>query len=341
MPAVLSTRVCTLFAAIACATSAGSAAQPAAGRLGLAPPEVVRVPTFGAVTLYQPTGPPESVALFLSGDGGWNLGVVAMAERLRREGALVVGIDVRPVLRSLDAEPSCGYAAGPLEELSRTVQQRLRLPVYLRPVVVGYSSGATLAFAALASAPAETAVVLTGDGGWAELDKAVARGLADAGIPVVGWSSLTYYWSPRSPEQAAADLARVLEHYSATWQRDRFMILGYSFGADVAPFLVNRLSPEVQARLSLVLLAPSRAATFEFHVADWFGTRASPGRLVLPELRRVTAPVLCIAPLDESDSTCRSVELGHVVTAFIGRGHHFGGAYADIVNRILEFTSPK
>jgi type IV secretory pathway VirJ component len=44
-----------------------------------------------------------------------------------------------------------------------------------------------------ASSPAardDFAIVMTGDGGWASLDKAIAASLAEAGVPVVGWSSL-------------------------------------------------------------------------------------------------------------------------------------------------------
>jgi type IV secretory pathway VirJ component len=52
----------------------------------------------------------------------------------------------------------------------------------------------------------DMAIIVTGDGGWAELDKSVAAGLADAGIPTVGLSSLRYFWTPRTPEAAAADL---------------------------------------------------------------------------------------------------------------------------------------
>ena len=51
--------------------------------------------TFGRVAVYAPTRAPDQVVLFISGDGGWNLGVVPMAERLRDLGALVVGIDMR------------------------------------------------------------------------------------------------------------------------------------------------------------------------------------------------------------------------------------------------------
>ena len=118
--------------------------------------QTIRVPTFGTVAVYQPDASPQQVVLFLSGDGGWNLGVIRMAERPRREGALVVGVDTRALVKSMESATSCAYPAAPLEELSRAVQLRFKLPRYLRPVLVGYSSGATLVYAAIAAAPPET-----------------------------------------------------------------------------------------------------------------------------------------------------------------------------------------
>ncbi len=54
---------------------------------------------FASITLYRPAGPVNSVVLFLSGDGGWNLGVVDMAQALTNEGALVAGVDVPATAR--------------------------------------------------------------------------------------------------------------------------------------------------------------------------------------------------------------------------------------------------
>ena len=126
-------------------------------RTGAAQVETLTAPTFGRISVYAPSGAPDAVVLFISGDGGWNLGVVAMAERLRDLGALVVGIDIRSFLRGLAASGGdCTYPAGDLEELSRHVQLHRKLASYKRPILVGYSSGATLVYAALASAPAET-----------------------------------------------------------------------------------------------------------------------------------------------------------------------------------------
>ena len=118
--------------------------------------QTLTVPAFGTVTIYQPDTSPQQVVLFLSGDGGWKRGVIGMAERLRRAGALVVGIDIRTFVRSLESSPGCAYPAGALEELSRAMQLRFTVAHYQRPILVGYSSGATLAYAAIAAAPPQT-----------------------------------------------------------------------------------------------------------------------------------------------------------------------------------------
>src|SRR6188472_1700401 len=104
---------------------------------------------FGSVTVETPSGPVKSVALFISGDGGWNLGVVGMAKHLVDAGAVVVGIDVRNYLDALGriAPAGCNDLAADFERLSHDVQKRLGLPEYRVPVLVGYSSGATLVYA--------------------------------------------------------------------------------------------------------------------------------------------------------------------------------------------------
>jgi type IV secretory pathway VirJ component len=465
------------FAAVAASTGA---AETFAGPAGLAappPPERLPFAGLGTVTLYAPATAPDAVVLFVSGDGGWNLGVVAMAERIRDQGALVAGIDIRPFLRSLEAGGRCAYPAGTLEELSRAIQLRRRLPEYQPPILIGYSSGATLVYAALAAAPPETfagaislgfcpdleirrapcrmrglaftertkrigydllpfaglrvpwhvlqgeidqvcspeaarafvaasggarlhllpkvghgfsvtrnwepqyleayreivearaqataadapassaaiaglslvevpaqhagqdlfAVLLTGDGGWAEIDKGVAAGLAEHGVPSVGWSSLRYYWTPRTPESAAADLARIIDHYASAWNKGRVLLVGYSFGADVLPFLVTRLPEALRERVAgVALLGLSKTAAFEFHLSSWLGRGGDEHYQTLPELARLRLPTVCVHGQDESDSACLSLRTPSVRAVSVGEGHHFGGDYARVARAILS-----
>ena len=109
---------------------------------------------FGDVSLYRGAGEPRDVVLFLSGDGGWNLGVITMAQRLADKGAIVAGIDIRHYLQKLESSAEdCVSPAADFDNLSRYLQAKLGLESYLKPTLVGYSSGATLVYATLAEAP--------------------------------------------------------------------------------------------------------------------------------------------------------------------------------------------
>lgn len=56
--------------------------------------ETIDYPGLGTVAILQPAGTPRQFVVLVSGDGGWNLGVVGMAERLVGEGAFVAGVDI-------------------------------------------------------------------------------------------------------------------------------------------------------------------------------------------------------------------------------------------------------
>ncbi len=468
---------------------------PAPGTGGDAPAPVVagelklRFGPFGEVTIYRPAAKARSVALFISGDGGWNLGVVDMARHLLDADAAVVGIDIRHYLAAVNApSASCRSFAVDFEGLAHEVERRLGLPEYLPPVLVGYSSGATLAYATAVESPKGTfagalslgfcpdlqvtqkvcagdglryewqyakrplpppvtglvfsasdsnqtpwvafqgeidqvcdaagtrdfvartksaelvwlpkvghgfsvernwlpqfraayaklaargvpppasipevsdlplvdvpangapaaaaasqfAVLLTGDGGWAGIDQEVAGAIAASGIPVVGWNSLKYFWTPRTPEAAARDLERVIERYAAAWHRPQVLLVGYSFGADALPFLYNRLPEAVRKSVRTVsLLGLSDTAAFEFHVSDWIPGADGAGRPTLPEVRRMQpARVLCLYGSDEGDSPCRQLAGPTERSEALAGGHHFGGDYAALARLIVAYARP-
>jgi type IV secretory pathway VirJ component len=434
-------------------------------------------PGLGTVTVEQPAGDLQHVVIFLSGDGGWNKGVVDMARHLADEGALVAGVDTTQMERQARASrANCVSSAGMLEGLSHYLQQKFKLRRYERPVLVGYSSGATLAYATLAQAPAGTfkgavslgfcpdlewskplcrgeglehdaaarrgfvyrpathlqdpwivlqgeqdqvcaaaltrdfvgrvpgaealslpkvghgysvernwlpqftgafrrvaaagdpapralpvdvedlplielpsrapqrdsfAIMLSGDGGWAGLDKEVAAELNARGVPVVGWDSLRYFWNARTPEQAARDLERVIEHYARAWSRSRVLLVGYSQGADVMPFMVNRL-PESTRRMvaSTALIGVSAEAFFEFSVSHWIGTPTG-GVPVQPELERGRLGHLsCIYGAEEEGSPCRTFHAEGLRRIELPGGHHFDGNYARVASAVLDGLPP-
>jgi type IV secretory pathway VirJ component len=451
------------------------------GITAMAVEETLQYGRFGKLTLYRNSSQPSHVVLFVSGDGGWNLGVVDMAQSLAGLDALVVGIDITHYLKELDrAEEKCTYPAADFENLSKFVQKKLGFDHYRLPVLVGYSSGATLVYALLAEAPPDTfqgaismgfcpdlplikpfcagyglksepgpkgkgfnflpapklknhwiafqgtidqvcdanavdayvkqvgnaeivsvprvghgfsvqknwlpqfreaflrmvkesrsmvtaappattaiisdlplveipapdstkdllAVIISGDGGWASLDRDIGTSLAAKGIPVVGFNSLQYFWTPRNPGQASTDLERIVRYYLAAWHKQRVLLIGYSFGADVLPFMAGHLPDELRQRVSkVVLLGPGREASFEFHLSDWLGGRSEGALPVADELARLQGlKVLCLYGEDEKESLCREVPSAetNIKAISLGGGHHFGGDYARLADLIVS-----
>ncbi|HVR51230.1 MAG TPA: AcvB/VirJ family lysyl-phosphatidylglycerol hydrolase [Pseudorhodoferax sp.] len=184
------------------------------------------------------------------------------------------------------------------------------------------------------------AVLLSGDGGWAGIDKDLGAALAAQGVPVAGFDSLRYFWSARTPEGLAADLDRLIRHYAARWQRSEVIVIGYSQGADVLPFALNRLPEATRAMVRLgVLLAPGQRAAFEFHVSNWL--RAGGDRPVLPEAQRLQAAgTLCVHGLEEKQSLCPLLTPAQARVLALPGGHHFDGDYPALAARILHAAGP-
>lgn len=180
-------------------------------------------------------------------------------------------------------------------------------------------------------------VFLTGDGGWVTLDQGVAAELAEAGMPVVGFNQRIYLWSAKSPAQTGADLARVITAYRARWQRDSVLVIGYSRGAGVAPFAVNRLPTELRRRVvGLVLIGSEHTASFHFRMRDLISSTPSPDdRPMMPEIRLLGAlPLLCFYGDEEKDTICPDLSPPAMSVRMKG-GHHLDGAYGEIGRRVI------
>jgi type IV secretory pathway VirJ component len=185
------------------------------------------------------------------------------------------------------------------------------------------------------------ALMMSGDGGWAGLDQDIAAALSAKGIPTVGLDSLRYYWSARTPEGLAADTDRLIRYYLAHFGKKRALLIGYSQGADVLPFAVNRLPAASKSYVSLMaILGMSEHALFEFHVSNWIADDNS-GPATLPEVNRVSGmPVLCIYGEDEHDTLCPKLDPKKFNIVKLKGGHHFDGNYAGLADRILSAAAP-
>lgn len=181
------------------------------------------------------------------------------------------------------------------------------------------------------------AVVLSGDGGWRDIDMQIGQELQAKGVPVVGLDSLRYFWSERRPEEIAHDLARIIETYRTRWNVRHVLLAGYSFGADVLPRAYAMLPKADQDAVAMVsLLALSNEVDYQVSVEGWLGMSGSATTSPVDDIPHIPAGVaMCVYGEDEDDDPCPTLEGKGIEVVKLTGGHHFDGDYADLADRIL------
>jgi type IV secretory pathway VirJ component len=198
-------------------------------------------------------------------------------------------------------------------------------------------------------------VIYSGDGGWWDLDQRLGAVFTQRGIPVAGVSTFTYFWRYRSPQESAHDLDGLLDRYTKQWNKQRVLLIGYSFGADVLPTIVGRLRPDNRAKLSqLVLLSASRDVNFEIELEGymqqgWWTTHTHNFLQWLNPVVHTDAappiaalagkpPVSCYyGAEDADDSGCTDPKLPPFVTVYKKAGsHHFDEKYEVLATELIQ-----
>jgi len=181
------------------------------------------------------------------------------------------------------------------------------------------------------------AILVTGDGGWRALDKEVAAELARDGVDVVGLLSPDYFRTRRTPAEAACALDRIIRHYSIDWHKRHVVLVGYSRGVGVLPFMVSRLEKKEKAEVAvaaLISLDPSIA--FKYTPRDLFRQASSEHEIpVEPEIEKLGLPVLCVYGVGDSDALCPTLPRRIATAIPEPGGHHPGGDYRALVHQIL------
>jgi type IV secretory pathway VirJ component len=432
---------------------------------------------FGKLKLYKPEKEVENVIICISGDGGWNAGIEGIALHLKDEHTLLIGVDIRPVFKNMNkAGSSCLYPAADFERMSQFIQKKLGYKTYSIPVLLGYSSGATLVYGLLAQAPQNTfragivlgfcpdinikkplcegsgkfsvikrkdgkgydlgpiknlsapfislqgqndkvcnyqstfaflknvtgakvvslpgvghgygneknwlpqlmesykeirdkqdreipvgetkkldlplhvtmpakgkqsdymVVFISGDGGWTGYDQQTVDAFAQRGAPVVGLDALKYFWEKKSPSQLAIDVGKIIETYSAEWKKEKVILVGYSFGADVMSFAYNRLPERIKKNItSIGLLSPSKDTDFEIHVSDLLDFGDSEKGLSVPaEINKVEgAKVTCFFGKEEEDLPVREIAEQKAKIVYLQGGHHYVNSFGIIASELM------
>ena len=140
-------------------------------------------------------------------------------------------------------------------------------------------------------------IYLTGDGGWNDFSQKLTNEFEKEGYGVVSLNTRKYFWKKRTPDLFAQDIEHLVSYYMREWGKNSVIIVGYSFGADVAAFLPRRLPIDLLAKINHVaLLSPSLSTDFVINLSDLIGDSKHRKRKYKlgPELNETTLPIVCI-----------------------------------------------
>ena len=178
---------------------------------------------------------------------------------------------------------------------------------------------------------------ITGDGGWNKFSKTLSQEFANKGYPVVALNSNKYFWDKKTAQQTATDVAKLLTYYQSLWKKKKVLLVGYSFGADVMPFVYNNLKKELLPEvINLTLLSPSAKTDFEIHLMVMMGSSGD-GESVPAAINKITSkPITFIFGKDEDEFPSKELTIKNYVTVTLTGGHHYDGDEATVVTAILK-----
>ncbi|MGN6603523.1 MAG: AcvB/VirJ family lysyl-phosphatidylglycerol hydrolase [Ginsengibacter sp.] len=179
---------------------------------------------------------------------------------------------------------------------------------------------------------------LSGDGGLNKFSTSLCEKLNGHGFDVVAMDSRSYFWNKKTPEQTAADINSFFEKKLAGRSNQQVVMFGYSFGADVLPFIINRLPAATEQKVLVTFLMASSGSTdFEIHMADIFGGNTKRSMDVVSEINKMDdEKVVIISASDDKTLAVNRITLKRFTREVLPGGHHFDGDTDQIVKVVLS-----
>jgi type IV secretory pathway VirJ component len=167
---------------------------------------------------------------------------------------------------------------------------------------------------------------ISGDGGFNKFSTSFMQTLNKQGYPVIGLNAKDYFWTQKKPKEAASAMEAAIVASNKQWKRNSIVMIGYSFGADVAPFMLTNFSPALAPKVSrLILLSPSPKTDFEIHVMQMLGWGKSSGESVPAEINKISKPIIFIVGDDEKEFPFSQLTITNKQVIKMPGGHHYDG----------------
>jgi type IV secretory pathway VirJ component len=178
---------------------------------------------------------------------------------------------------------------------------------------------------------------ITGDGGWRGFDIKLADAFKSHQMSYVYLNALKYFWKAKTPDQIAIDIIPAINYYLNKWDKKELILVGFSFGAEIIPFVYNRLPDDIKQKVKLVVsITPASTSDFTIHVSDMMGVDRHYKYDVVKEVEKIKTTKVLVMFGEKEDSTFpKNMKQENLKITFTKGGHHFTDAKA-VMNIILS-----
>lgn len=179
---------------------------------------------------------------------------------------------------------------------------------------------------------------ISGDGGFNKFSTALCASLNKKGYDVFALNAKSYFYNKKTPEETTADIKNYLSNKIVGRKNQQVVLIGYSFGADVLPFILSRLPKNLNDNITAsFLMASSGSTDFEIHWSDIFGGNKKRDMDVVTEINKLAIDnIVIIDGSDEEPLALNKISLKRYTHEVLPGGHHFDGDIEEITNLILN-----
>ncbi len=178
---------------------------------------------------------------------------------------------------------------------------------------------------------------ISGDGGFNKFSTALCQSLNNKGYDVCALNARSYFDDKKTPEQTTNDIKNYLSKKIVARKNKQIVLIGYSFGADVLPFILNRLPKNVLDIPVSFIMGSSGSTDFEIHWSDIFGGNTKRDMDVASEINKLNNEnIVIINGSDKEELTLNKISLKKYTHEVLPGGHHFDGNTDQITNVITS-----
>ncbi len=186
---------------------------------------------------------------------------------------------------------------------------------------------------------------ISGDSGFNTFSKGIGENLHSLGYDVFALDTKSYFWNYKSPKKASHDVEKYIKKQLKGRENQNVILVGFSFGSEVVPFIYNRFSDDLKSKLEQVfVIGPTTTNNFRIQFNEYIGAEeaSKENLLVIPEINKMGNVPVTVVLSDEEFTAFpyKEITLGsNYQMKHLAGDHHYGGntkMLADFINDNLE-----